>query len=165
MSSNSCAKCSVTSASRANTIFLPDSDCLILATGSKLSCSMRAPAETESFFRMADELHLRVDLARWQTWVFRAIPDHDPAICAHGSNNVGVLWLIPGLIYFALVINLLHDVELDFHGRLLRAAAVPSDFPALLIVVVRIWSRRIGELDMSNLQIILRIARSVRADQ
>lgn len=126
---------------------------------------MRTPAETESFFRMADELHLRVDLARWQTRVFRAIPDHDPAVCAHGSDNVGILWLIPGLVDFTLVINLLHDVELDFHGRLLRAAAIPSDFPALLIVVVRIGGRWIGELDMSNLQVILRIAGSVCADQ
>lgn len=126
---------------------------------------MWTPTETESLFRMADELHLRVDLARWQTRVFRAIPDHDPAVGAHGSDNVWILWLIAGLVDFTLVINLLHNVELDFHGRLLRAAAIPSDLPALFIVVLWIGSRWIGKLDMSNLQIILRIARSVCADQ
>lgn len=80
---------------------------------------MGVPAKSEAFSFMAQELHLRVHCAGWQAGVLRTIPDHHPTICAHCRNDIRVLWLITGLVDLALVIDLLHNIELDFHLCLL----------------------------------------------
>lgn len=94
-----------------------------------------------------------------------AIPDHHPAIRTHGRNDVGVLWLIASLVHLPLVVNLLDDVELDFHGRLLRATAIAANLTLVLIIVVGVRGIGIRKLDMGNLEVVLRVACGVGADE
>lgn len=68
---------------------------------------------------MTKKFHLRVDSASGQARVLRTIPNHDTAIRAHRRNDIRVLRLVPGLVDLTLVINLLDNVEFDFHLRLL----------------------------------------------
>lgn len=71
---------------------------------------MWTPAQSKSFYRVPDELHLGRNVASRRARMLRPIPYHYTAICAHCRNDVGVLWLIPSRVDFALVIDLLHDV-------------------------------------------------------
>jgi hypothetical protein len=73
--------------------------------------------------------------------------------------------LVAGLVDFSLVINLLHNVELDFHGRLLRATPIATDLAPVLIIVIRVGSIGIWELDMGNLKVVLSITSSVGANK
>ena len=86
---------------------------------------------------MTDQFHLGVALSSRSAWVFRSIPDYDPTICAHGGNDVGILWLIARLINLPLVVNLLHNVEFDLHwGWLFRGtSSITADFFPLFIVI------------------------------
>lgn len=81
---------------------------------------VRTPAQTETLLCVAKELHLRVDMARGYAGMLRPIPDHDSTIRAHGRDDVRVLRLVSCFIDFAFMIYLLHNVEFDFNGRLLR---------------------------------------------
>lgn len=114
---------------------------------------------------MTQKLHLRIDIASGQARMLRAIPNHYPAICAHRRDDVRVLRLIPSLVDLALMVNLLDNVELDLHLRLLRASTIASDLPFLVIVVVRVRNIGIGKLHMGNLKIIGSFSGSMRANQ
>lgn len=94
-----------------------------------------------------------------------AIPNHNSAIRAHGGNDVGVLWLIPRLVDFTLVVNLLDNVELDLHRWLLGATSISTNLTLVLIVVFGIWGVGIGELHLGDLKVVLRITSSMRPNQ
>lgn len=126
---------------------------------------MRTPAKPKAFLCVAEKLHLRVHCPRWQTWVFRAIPDHHPSIRAHGSNDVWVLRLIPCLVDFTLVVDLLHNVELDLHRGLLGATPISANLASFLVVIIGVGSGGVWKLHMGDLQIVLRIARGMRTNQ
>lgn len=126
---------------------------------------MRTPAKPKAFPCVAKQLHLRINCSSGQTWMLRAVPNHHPSICTHSRDYIWVLRLIPRLVDFALVVDLLHNVELDFHGRPFGAAAVAPDFSAFIVVVIGVRGSGIRKLYVSNLQIILSITRSMRAEQ
>lgn len=63
------------------------------------------------------------------------------------------------------MINLLNDVELDFHLRLLGAPAIATNLTLVLVVILGIRDIGVGKLDMCNLKVVLGITSSVRADQ
>lgn len=113
--------------------------------------NMRTPAKSKAFLCVAQKLHLGVHRPRGQTWVFRTIPDHRPSVRTHGSNDVGVLRLIPCLVDLTLVVNLLHNVELDLHWGLLGATPISSDLAPFLIVIIGVGSRGVGKLHMGDL--------------
>jgi hypothetical protein len=73
--------------------------------------------------------------------------------------------LIASLVDLSLVVNLLNDVELDFHGRLLRATTIATNLALVLVIVIRVGGIGIRELDMGNLKVVLSIASSVSADE
>lgn len=118
---------------------------------------MRTPTQPKAFDRMPNEFHLRGDLAGRHAGMLRPIPDHDTAVGAHCRYDVRVLWLVASLVDLALVINLLHNVELHFHGwgLLARSSTMAPNFFRLFIVIRDVWGDRFRELYMSNLQIIL----------
>lgn len=126
-----------------------------------------APAEPEAFCLMADQFHLRVDYSSRCAWMFRPVPYHNPPIRAHRCYYVGILRLVSGLVDFALVIDLLDDMEFDFRLRcLLRgSAAVSTDFFSFLIVVCRVRRDRLRKLYMSYLKIILSFTGGMSANQ
>lgn len=62
------------------------------------------------------------------------------------------------------MVNLLHNVEFNFHRSFLGASPVSANLAPFLVVVIGVGSRRVGELHMGNLQIILRIARRMSPD-
>lgn len=126
---------------------------------------VRVPAEPKPFSIMSQELHLGVDVARGQARVLRAIPDHDPPICAHCRDNVRVLWLVTRLVDLALVVNFLDNVEFDLHLRLLGTPTIASNFTFLLVVIIGIRGIGIGKLHMGNLEVIRRIIGGMCSDQ
>lgn len=142
----------------------PKTDCRIFGTSSEMAGQMRAPTDTETFLRMAYQFKLRIDFSCWETAVFCSIPDHDTAIGAHCSDDIRVLRLVPGLVDFSLMINFLHDVEFDFHGRLL-ATAVAANFAFLFIIILDCWDSWIGKLYLSYLEIVLGAVRCVSAEE
>lgn len=81
------------------------------------------------------------------------IPYHYTAICAHCCYYVGVLWLVPSLVDFALMVDLLHHIEFDLHRRrlLARPRSVATDFFPLLVIVRSIRRHRFGKLDVGDL--------------
>lgn len=119
---------------------------------------MWAPTKSKAFFCVAQQFQLGIHRSRRDAGVLRPIPNHDPPVCAHCCNHVGVLRLVSRLVDFALVVNLLHNIELHFHRALLGAATVATNFPALFIVVFGFWVIRIGKLYVRNLQVVFGIA-------
>jgi hypothetical protein len=73
--------------------------------------------------------------------------------------------LIASLVDFSLVINLLNNVELDFHGRLLRATSIATNLALVFIIIIRVGGIGIRELNMGNLKVVLSITGSVSADE
>ena len=126
---------------------------------------MGAPIQTKSLPLMADKLDLRVHYSGWHARMFCAIKDHDSCICTHGCYDVGILRLIASLVDLAFVINLLDNCKLHFRRRRLlsRTASISSDLFSFLIVVLGFWCGKVRQLNVGNLKIILRLARSVCA--
>ena len=124
-----------------------------------------APAQTETFLRMADEFHLWVDMTRWHAWMFRSIPNHYPPICAHCRNDIWVVWLISSLIHLSFVVDLLHNVESDVHDRcpFPSASSIAPNLLTILIVIGGIRRDRFWELHVCYLQVILSFIGSMRA--
>lgn len=128
---------------------------------------MKTPAQAEALCFVAYKFHLRVYMPCGCTRVFRPIPNHDPAIRAHGSYYVWILRLVSRLVHFVLMVDLLHDVKLHFHRRcLVRAStAVSTDLLSLLIIFCGIRSDWFWELYVSYLQVVLSLARCVCANE
>ena len=119
---------------------------------------------------MPHQLHLRLKLGVVRdARVLGAVPDHSAAVGAHGGHHVRVLRLVARLVDLARVVDLLHDRQLDLHGRrLLRArrpAAVASNFFALLIVVGRVRCDGVWDLDLCELEVVGDVVAGVRADE
>ena len=128
---------------------------------------VRTPTQSEAFYRVPDELHLRRDVTGRQTGMLRPIPDHDAAVGAHGGYDVRILWLVAGLVDLALVIDLLYNVEFHLHGRrfLARSFSVTTNLFAFFIVVGGVRGHRLWELYVSNLEVILGFVRSMCANK
>lgn len=99
-------------------------------------------------------------MARWHAGVFHPIPDHDPPVGAHGSDNVWVLRLISSLVYLPLMIDLLHNIKLNLHDRGLlgRSISVAANLFALFVIVCGIGSTGFWKLHMGNLKVVLSFA-------
>ena len=128
---------------------------------------MRTPAQAKPLSIVPKKLYLGVYMARWHAGMFCPIPDHDPPIGAHGSDNVWVLWLVSSLVYLPLMIDLLNDVKLDLHNRCFLGgpASEAANLFALFVIVCGIRSYRFWKLHMGNLKIVLGFTRSVGANE
>lgn len=147
--------------------FIPDSDRFILAPCCQMSILVRVPAQPKTFSTVSKKFYLGVYLACRDAWMFSPIPDHNSPICAHCSDYIRVLWLIPSLVHFSFVIDLLHNVESDLHDRALLspATSVAANLLTLFIVVCRISYQWFWKLYVCNLKIVLSLARCVSANQ
>lgn len=92
-------------------------------------------------------------MASWGAWVLCSIPYHHSAVCAHGCYYVRVLWLVPGLVDLAFVVDLLHNVELYFHCRrlLARPSSMATNLFSVFIIVCSVWRHRFGQLYLGDL--------------
>jgi hypothetical protein len=116
---------------------------------------MGIPVETETLGLVAYQLDLRVELAnggRGNQGVLGAVKDENFAIDAKGSNNVGVLWLIAGLVHFSGVFNLVHNVAFD--GCDIAGLSIPADFTTFLIIVIRVRGNGLWDLHIGNLEVV-----------
>lgn len=123
---------------------LPEANRLVLTTRGEVAGFMRIPAEPEALCLMTQELHLGIHISSRLARVLRAIPDHHPAVRAHGRDDIRVLWLVSCLVHLSLVINLLGNVELDLHLWLLRASTITSNLTPFLIIVLGVGSIGVG---------------------
>lgn len=132
-----------------------------------MSILVRVPAQPETFSTVSKKFYLGVYLACRDTWMFSPIPDHNSPICAHCSDYIRVLWLIPSLVHFSFVIDPLNNVESDLHDRTLLSptTSVAANLLTLFIVVCRISNQWFWKLYVCNLQIVLSLARCVSANQ
>ena len=153
-------KSSVTTSSMINQGTIPEADGLILTPCCKMSSVMWAPAQAIAFFLVAEEFNLRIHLPSRQAGVLCPVPYHHSTICAHRGNDIGILRLIPRLIDFSLVVDLLDNLEFDFNWRGLfgRPTSVATNLLALLIVICRVGRNGSWKLHVRYLQVILRFA-------
>ena len=146
---------------------LPESHSFILTPCRKMPAFMRIPTQAKTLSRMAVKLHLWVHNARGHTRMLRSIPNHHAPIGAHGSNNVGVLWLVSSFVHFSLMIDLLHNVEFHLHDRrfLRSSTSVASNFLAFFIVVCGVRCNWFWQLYMSDLKVVGSLIRGMGSDQ
>lgn len=133
--------------------YLPETHSHVFATRSKASLLMRVPIQAKTLSSMADQLDLGIDLAmrrRLQS-MLRPVKDEDLAIYAERRDDVWVLWLVASFVHLARVLNLVNNVTLD--GSDLPFAVAPN-LSALIIIVIGIGSRRLGNLHVRNLQVV-----------
>ena len=45
--------------------------------------------------------------------MLRPVKDHDPSICTHRGNDIGILRLVSRFVHFTLVVDFLYDGEFD----------------------------------------------------
>lgn len=128
-----------------------------------MSILVRVPAQTKSFPAVSKKFYLGIYLSCRNARMFSPIPDHNSPICAHCSDYIRVLWLVPSLIHLPFVVDLLHYVESDLHDRTLlsRATSVAANLLALFIIVRQISYQRFWKLYVGNLKIVLGLARCV----
>lgn len=93
--------------------------------------------------------------------MLRPIPHVHIVIRCPGRDEVRILRLIPSLVNFAGVNNLLNDRELN---RLFRCAVSAQLFRAW-IVVCKSGCRWFRQLDLCNLDVIFRVAGGVSAEE
>lgn len=99
--------------------------------------------------------------------VFCPIPDHNSPIRAHRCYDIWVLRLVPGFVDLSLMVDLLDNVKLHFHisPLLSHAAAMTADFFPFFVIICYIRSDRFWKLNMSDLKIVLSLARGVSTNQ
>jgi hypothetical protein len=73
--------------------------------------------------------------------------------------------LVAGLVDLALVVDLLNDVEFNFHLGLLGTSTVAANLSLVLIVVIGIRGIGVRKLNMRNLKVILRFASGMCANE
>lgn len=117
---------------------------------------MRAPADTKTFFVMAQELNLGVHVTSRYARMLCPIPNHDTPIRTHRCDYVRILWLISGFVNLTLMVDPLNDVKFYFHSRcfLGGSAAISTYFLSIFVVVACIWSHRIRKCDGCDLEVI-----------
>lgn len=132
-----------------------------------MSIFMRAPAQAETLSAVPKKLYLGIYMARWHAGMFRPIPDHDPPVGAHGSDNVWILWLISSLVHLSLMVDLLHNIKLDLHDSCLlgRSTSVAANLFAFFVIVRGIRSYRFWKLHMGNLKVVLGFAGGMSANE
>ena len=113
---------------------------------------MRTPAQSEAFFGVTKELHLRVDMTCGYAGMLRPVPDHNPTVRAHGCDDIRVLRLISCLIDFPFVIDFLHDIELNLHRSFLcGASTVAANLFPFIVIIGSVGADRIRQLTVDNL--------------
>src|SRR5436190_9024035 len=104
-----------------------------------------APTQTKAFLCVSEQFQLWIDCPCRQARMFRPVPDHNPPICTHSRNDIWVLWLISCFVYLPFVINLLYNVEFNFHWRFFGpVASISANLSPLIIVILSIrcsWVR------------------------
>jgi hypothetical protein len=73
--------------------------------------------------------------------------------------------LVSGLVDLALVVDLLNDVELNFHLGLLGTSTVAANLSLVFIIILRIGDIGVRKLNVRDLQVILRFTSGMCANQ
>ena len=123
---------------------------------------MGAPVEAKPFFRVPDQLHLRADLAGRFHGVPGSVKNSYLAIHTQGSNDVGVLGLVPRLVDLTFVVDLLDNLEI-YLGVVFGDIATD-----LAPVVVEVGGVRLdvpGNLNFGNLEVVWGHVRRVSAEE
>src|SRR4051812_45978992 len=89
------------------------------------------------------------------------VKDQGPPVRTHGSNYVGVLRLITGLVDFAGMVDLLNDVECK--GSF--CIAMTSNLARLLIVLGWIRFAEFRNFDACYLKVVLGLSRGIGSEQ
>ena len=89
---------------------------------------MGAPVQAKTLCGMSNQLNLRIGGASRGDAMLCPIENEDSAIHRKRGNDVGVLWLVTGLVHLARMIDLLDKAKFDDH-RLTRQAfgTVPAN--------------------------------------
>jgi hypothetical protein len=122
---------------------VPNTDSLVLTTGSQLSFEVGVPVETEALLFMTLQLDLGVDLGGlWHGRVFCAVKDESVSLDGHGCDEVWILRHVAGFVDLAGVVDLLDDIE----GDGLFGSTVATDLLLLSVVVVWVDGGLVGEV-------------------
>lgn len=126
---------------------------------------MRVPVQAETLGLVTDEFNLWVDLAKRSRLegMLCAIKDENLAIDTQSSNDIGVLRLIASLVNFSWMLNLVNDVAFE-SGDITRLA-VAANLTPFFIIVCEFWRHSLGNLNMSNLEVIGAVIRRVSTEQ
>lgn len=143
----------------------PDSHRLILTSRGKNALFVRVPVKAIALGFVANKLDLSVDLS-WRGGLKRmlcTIKDQDFSINTKRGDNVWVLGLIACLVDFTRVFDLLDDLKLQ--SRRIASLAISANLATLLVVVGGVCARRLGYLDISNLEVVRAQVGSVSSKQ
>jgi hypothetical protein len=91
--------------------------------------------------------------------VLRAIEYENSAVHGECGNDIGILGLIACFVDFARVVDLLHNVEIER----LFGTSVAANLSSLFVELCQVGHTIVGNLDMGDLNVILRLARRVRS--
>lgn len=91
------------------------------------------------------------------------IKDEDPAVDTEGCDQIRILGLIPCLVHFSRVLDLLSNVAFDSSD--IARLAITANLSALLVVFIRVGGHCFGDLDIGNLKIIGTAIRGVSPEQ
>jgi len=128
---------------------------MIFATAGEASLIVRAPVQAKPLRGMSNQLNLRSGGTSRGDTVLRPIENEDFAIYRERGDDVGILWLVTGLVHLARMIDLLDNVEFDNHrltGRPFRS--VPANLAPLLVVLLRVWLDRLWDFHLGDLKMI-----------
>lgn len=126
---------------------------------------MGIPAKTKTLALMAYELGLWVHRTLRVAAMLGAVENQYSSINAHGGYNIRVLRLVSRLVDLARVIYPLFNIELN--RRLLARCriAITANFSALLVIVKGVRGRVLWQLDLGDLQVVLRTVGSMSTNQ
>lgn len=97
--------------------------------------------------------------------MFRAIEDQHIPTDRLGSNQVRILGHVARPVDLAVMVDLLDDLDARCGGD-----GVPAQLPALVVIrvaieLVRVGASALGDLDCGYLEVVLRLAGGVRAEE
>lgn len=126
---------------------------------------MGVPVQAEALEGVAVQLNLRVELThrRGLKSMLCAIKDEDPTVNAEGRNDVRVLRLIAGLVDLTRMLNLVDNVALD--GSHISRLAVAANLATIIIIIIGVGRRGLGDLDVGDLQVVWAVVRRVSAQE
>lgn len=124
--------------------------------------------QPKSLFFVTNQLNLRIWHSVWRQAMLGAIEYEDSTLYRECGDNVWVLRLIPSLVDFAGMVNLLDDIKFDNWrrgSRSRRLVTVTANLTAFLIMVVGIRLGHLGNVNFDDLNIVWLPFSGVRSEQ
>ena len=143
---------------------LPQDNSLVFTARRKAPSLVGVPAQSKSFLLVPYKFGLWGHDALREAAVLGSVEDEDTPINAHGGYDVGVLGLVSGLVDLSRVIYLLLDVHLNRSLFARRGISISTDFAAIFVVGARVRGDVLWDLDVRDLQVVLRAVGSVSAN-